>query len=92
MNNIDFFCLTTKNECFQHHLAFVVNCLLYALEDFLSIYNAMSLSVISKDRSSANINGANPSNRSKNCLLFSSAEMFKKSPWQTVWTQIRLLL
>ena len=25
-------------------------------------------------------------------LLFSSAEMFKKSLWQTVWTQNRLLL
>ena len=25
-------------------------------------------------------------------LLFSSAEVFKKSLWQTVWTQIRLLL
>ena len=25
-------------------------------------------------------------------LLFSSAEMFKKPLWQTVWTQIRLLL
>ena len=25
-------------------------------------------------------------------LLFSSAEIFKKPLWQTVWTQIRLLL
>ena len=30
--------------------------------------------------------------RNKNHLLFSSAEMFKKHLWQTVWTQIRLLL
>ena len=30
------------------------------------------------------------SNKSR--LLFSSAEMFKKPLWQTVWTQIRLLL
>ena len=29
-------------------------------------------------------------NRNKSCLLFSSAEMFKKTLWQTVWTQIRL--
>ena len=28
----------------------------------------------------------------KSHLLFSSAEMFKKPLWQTVWTQIRLLL
>ena len=28
----------------------------------------------------------------KSRLLFSSAEMFKKPLWQTVWTQIRLLL
>ena len=27
-----------------------------------------------------------------NKRLFSSAEMFKKPLWQTVWTQIRLLL
>ena len=31
-------------------------------------------------------------NRNKSRLLFSSAEMFKKPLWQTVWTQIRLLL
>ena len=31
-------------------------------------------------------------NRNKSCLLFSSAEMFKKPLWQTGWTQIRLLL
>ena len=31
-------------------------------------------------------------NRNKSCLLFSSAEMFKKPLWQTVKTQIRLLL
>ena len=31
-------------------------------------------------------------NRNKSQLLFSSAEMFKKPLWQTVWTQIRLLL
>ena len=31
-------------------------------------------------------------NRNKSRLLFSSAEMFKKLLWQTVWTQIRLLL
>ena len=31
-------------------------------------------------------------NRTKSRLLFSSAEMFKKLLWQTVWTQIRLLL
>ena len=30
------------------------------------------------------------SNKSR--LLFSSAEMFNKPLWQTVWTQIRLLL
>ena len=30
-------------------------------------------------------------NRNKSCLLFSSAEMFKKRLWQTVWTQIRLV-
>ena len=30
--------------------------------------------------------------RNKSRLLFSSAEMFKKPLWQTVWTQIRLLL
>ena len=29
-------------------------------------------------------------NRNKSRLLFSSAEMFKKPLWQTVWTQIRL--
>ena len=29
---------------------------------------------------------------SKSRLLFSSAEMFKKPLWQTVWTQIRPLL
>ena len=29
-------------------------------------------------------------NRNKSCLLFLSAEMFKKPLWQTVWTQIRL--
>ena len=29
------------------------------------------------------------SNRNKSRLLFSSAEMFKKPLWQTVWTQIR---
>ena len=28
----------------------------------------------------------------KSRLLLSSAEMFKKPLWQTVWTQIRLLL
>ena len=28
----------------------------------------------------------------KSRLLYSSAEMFKKPIWQTVWTQIRLLL
>ena len=28
----------------------------------------------------------------KSRLLFSSAEMFKKPLWQSVWTQIRLLL
>ena len=28
-------------------------------------------------------------NRNKSRLLFSSAEMFKKPIWQTVWTQIR---
>ena len=33
-----------------------------------------------------------PANRNKSCLLLSSAEMFKKPLWQTVWTQIRLLL
>ena len=32
------------------------------------------------------------SNHNKSCLLFLSAEMFKKPLWQTVWTQIRLLL
>ena len=32
------------------------------------------------------------SNHSKSRLLFSSAELFKKPLWQTVWTQIRLLL
>ena len=39
-------------------------------------------------------NDFNPScaNRNKSRLLFSSAEMFKKLLWQTVWTQIRLLL
>ena len=31
-------------------------------------------------------------NRNKSHLLFSSAEMFKKPLWQTVWTQNRLLL
>ena len=31
-------------------------------------------------------------NRNKSRLLFSSAEMFKKPLWQTVRTQIRLLL
>ena len=31
-------------------------------------------------------------NHKKCCLLFSPAEMFKKPLWQTVWTQIRLLL
>ena len=31
-------------------------------------------------------------NRNKSRLLFSSAKMFKKPLWQTVWTQIRLLL
>ena len=31
-------------------------------------------------------------NRNKSRLLFSSAEMFKKPQWQTMWTQIRLLL
>ena len=31
-------------------------------------------------------------NRNKSRLLFSSAEMFKKPLWQTVWTQIRLLI
>ena len=31
-------------------------------------------------------------NCNKSCLLFSSAEMFKKPIWQTVWTQMRLLL
>ena len=31
-------------------------------------------------------------NPNKSRLLFSSAEMFKKPLWQTVWTQIRLLL
>ena len=31
-------------------------------------------------------------NCSKSRLLFSYAEMFKKPLWQTVWTQIRLLL
>ena len=30
-------------------------------------------------------------NRNKSRLLFSSAEMFKKPLWQTMWTQIRLL-
>ena len=30
--------------------------------------------------------------KSKSCLLFSSAEMFKKPVWQTLCTQIRLLL
>ena len=39
------------------------------------------------------INRFNPlsANRNKSRLLFSSAEMFKKPLWQTVWTQIRLL-
>ena len=32
------------------------------------------------------------SNRNKSRRLFSSAEMFKKPLWQTVWTKIRLLL
>ena len=27
-------------------------------------------------------------NRNKSCLFFSSAAMFKKPLWQTVWTQI----
>ena len=38
--------------------------------------------------------GLNPwsANCIKSRLLFSSAEMFKKPLWQTVWTQIRLLL
>ena len=38
--------------------------------------------------------GANPKHASRNNsrLLFSSVEMFKKPLWQTVWTQIRLLL
>ena len=31
-------------------------------------------------------------NRNKSHLLFLSAEMLKKPLWQTVWTQIRLLL
>ena len=31
-------------------------------------------------------------NCNNSCLLFSSAEMFKTLLWQTVWTQIRLLL
>ena len=30
--------------------------------------------------------------RNKSRLLFLTAEMFKKPLWQTVWTQIRLLL
>ena len=30
--------------------------------------------------------------RNKSRLLFSSAEMFKKPLWQTVWNEIRLLL
>ena len=31
-------------------------------------------------------------NHNKSCLLVSSAEMFKKPLWQTVWTQTRLFL
>ena len=31
-------------------------------------------------------------NCNKSRVLFSSAEMFKKPLWQTVWTQVRLLL
>ena len=31
-------------------------------------------------------------NRNKRRLLFASAEMLNKPLWQTVWTQIRLLL
>ena len=31
-------------------------------------------------------------NPNKSGLLFSSAKMFKKPLWQSVWTQIRLLL
>ena len=31
-------------------------------------------------------------NRNISRLLFSSAEMFKKPLWQTMWTQIRLLI
>ena len=36
----------------------------------------------------------NPScaNRNKSRLFFSAAEIIKKTLWQTVWTQIRLLL
>ena len=30
----------------------------------------------------------NAPNATKDCLLFSSAEMFKKLLWQTVWNQI----
>ena len=32
----------------------------------------------------------NCANRNKSRLLFSSAEVFKKPLWQTMWTQIRL--
>ena len=43
---------------------------------------------------SLEIKAFNPfcANRNKIRLLFSSAEMFKKPLWQTVWTQSRLLL
>ena len=50
-------------------------------------YQQMTKVTASKER-------VNPqsANRNKSRLLFSSAEMFKKPLWQTVWTQIILLL
>ena len=55
-----------------------------------AILNTALLSVIERHARVLTLRCA--ANRNKSRLIFSSAEMFKKPLWQTVWTQIRLLL
>ena len=69
--------------------------LILFLQDFFEKFNFVKVSRQHQKREKLpSMQKVNPSsaNHNKSRLLFSYAEMFKKPLWQTVWTQIRLLL
>ena len=74
----------TSLECFYYFFfAHMRNCLMGATP-MVHIQHSQS------PNKSSSVVIPKSANRNKSCLPFSSAEMFKKPLWQTVWTQIRL--